>query len=54
MLVGDAVEFARKLGARRTLLTHICHDMGLHDEVNRRLPEGVELAYDGQQLQIPS
>lgn len=54
LLVGDAVEFARKLGARRTLLTHICHDMGLHDEVNRRLPEGVELAYDGQQLQIPS
>ena len=49
-LVADAVQFARRVGARRTLLTHVCHDIGLHDEVNRRLPEGVELAYDGQRL----
>lgn len=49
-LVADAVQFARRVGARRTLLTHVCHDIGLHDEVNRQLPEGVELAYDGQRL----
>ena len=50
-LVDDAIAFARKIGARRTLLTHMCHDVGLHAEVNKRLPEGVELAYDGQVLQ---
>lgn len=50
-LVDDAIAFARKIGARRTLLTHMCHDVGLHTEVNKRLPEGVELAYDGQVLQ---
>jgi len=49
-LVDDAIAFARRIGARRTLLTHVCHDVGLHDEANRRLPEGVELAYDGQVL----
>lgn len=52
-LVDDAVSFARRTGARRTLLTHMCHDIGLHAEVNGgMLPEGVELAYDGQQLMI--
>jgi phosphoribosyl 1,2-cyclic phosphate phosphodiesterase len=49
-LVDDAIAFARRIGARRTLLTHVCHDVGLHNEANRRLPEGVELAYDGQVL----
>ncbi len=47
-LVDDAIDFARSIGARRTLLTHMCHDIGLHVEANKRLPEGVELAYDGQ------
>mgnify|MGYP002623251981 FL=1 len=49
-LVDDAVAFARQVGAKRTLLTHLCHDIGLHDAANRRLPAGVELAYDGQIL----
>lgn len=49
-LVDDAVAFARRVGARRTLLIHVNHDIGLHDEVNRRLPSGVELAYDGQEI----
>jgi phosphoribosyl 1,2-cyclic phosphate phosphodiesterase len=49
-LVDDAVAFARRVGARRTLLTHMCHDIGLHEQVNQKLPEGVELAYDGQKL----
>lgn len=46
-LVDDAVAFSRRVGARRTLLTHMCHDVGLHKEANRKLPSGVELAYDG-------
>ncbi len=49
-LVDDAIAFARSVGARRTLLTHMCHDVGLHDEVNKILPAGVELAYDGQKI----
>ena len=52
-LVSDAVSFARRVGARRTLLTHVCHDVGLHRQVNaHRLPAGVELAYDGQKLEL--
>lgn len=52
-LVGDAVAFAKRVGARRTLLTHMCHDVGLHQKVNKTLPEGVELAYDGQEIVLP-
>ena len=51
-LVDDAVAFAKRVGARRTLLIHMCHDIGLHEEVNHRLPEGIELAYDGQEIII--
>jgi phosphoribosyl 1,2-cyclic phosphate phosphodiesterase len=51
-LVGDAIDFAQRVGARRTMLTHMCHDIGLHDEVNKILPKGVELAYDGLILEI--
>ena len=49
-LVDDAIEFAQKVGARHTLLIHMCHDIGLHDEVNSKLPEGIELAFDGQEI----
>ena len=52
-LVDDAVAFAHSIGSRHTLLTHMCHDVGLHKTANRRLPDDVELAYDGQQLIIP-
>lgn len=51
-LVDDAIKFARRVGARRTLLIHVCHDVGLHEEVNRLLPEGIELAYDGEEINL--
>ena len=49
-LTDDAIDFSRRVGARRTFLTHMCHDIGLHDEANRRLPDDISLAYDGLQL----
>ena len=51
-LVDDAVAFARRVGARQTYLIHSCHDIGLHEEVNRILPAGIELAFDGQIVEI--
>lgn len=48
----DAVAFARRVGARHTYLIHSSHDIGLHDEVNRLLPTDIELAYDGQTIDI--
>ena len=51
-LVDDAIAFARRIGPRRTLLIHSDHHIGLHDTVNRRLPDGFELAYDGMQIEV--
>ena len=51
-LVDDAITFAQKLKPKRTLLVHSCHHIGLHEAVNQKLPDGVEMAYDGQTLDI--
>ena len=51
-LMNDAIAFAQKVGAKRTLIIHVCHDVGLHEEVNKRLPEGIYLAYDGQEIYL--
>lgn len=50
--VGEAVDFARMIGARQTWLIHSSHDIGRHEEVNRSLPPDVQLAYDGQVIEI--
>jgi phosphoribosyl 1,2-cyclic phosphate phosphodiesterase len=49
--VAEAVDAAARIGAGRTCFTHICHDLP-HAETCARLPRGVELAYDGQVLEI--
>lgn len=46
----QAVEWARRIGAKQTWFTHMAHELG-HEETNRMLPAGIELAYDG--LTIP-
>lgn len=47
--IAEAVTVAGRIGARRTVLTHLSHDIDypLH---NPRLPAGIEFAYDGQIL----
>ena len=42
----EAVEMARQLAPRRTLFTHLCHELE-HDATNAMLPPGMEVAYDG-------
>ena len=51
-LIDDAIAFARRVGVKQTLIIHVCHDVGLHEEVNRLLPEGIQLAYDGQEVYL--
>jgi phosphoribosyl 1,2-cyclic phosphate phosphodiesterase len=44
--LAQAVEEARRIGARRTYFTHIAHELS-HAATHADLPEGMELAYDG-------
>jgi len=43
----EAIELARKIGAEKTYFTHISHQLGLHENVQKFLPEGMFLSYDG-------
>lgn len=52
MLVDEALAFAKKTSARQVFFTHMCHDIGLHNDVNKILPQGVQLAYDGEIVEI--
>jgi phosphoribosyl 1,2-cyclic phosphate phosphodiesterase len=47
----EAIDAARQLGARRTLFTHLCHDLE-HEATNALLPPGMEVAYDGMQVSL--
>lgn len=47
----QAVEIARIVRPRRTYFTHIAHQLG-HEQVNKELPPGMALAYDGLRLVI--
>ena len=49
--IPEAVATARRLGARRTVLTHLTHETG-HAELAGRLPPGVEPAYDGLVIEV--
>ena len=51
-LLDDAVSFARRVGARRTFLIHPSHEIGLHAAVNEKLPDDIQLAYDGQVIDV--
>jgi len=44
--IDQAVAVAAEVGARQTYLVHMTHSV-LHADEEARLPEGVELAYDG-------
>ena len=50
--LSEALEIAEKIGAKETYFTHISHDMGFHELVNKALPEHVQLAYDGMKVII--
>jgi phosphoribosyl 1,2-cyclic phosphate phosphodiesterase len=47
----EAVEVAQRVGAQRTLFTHISHELE-HEATNASLPPGIELAYDGQRIEL--
>ncbi len=46
----EAIAFAQHVGAEQTYFTHISHKLGRHEDVQRELPDGIFLAYDGLTL----
>ncbi len=50
--VSEALEVIRKVAPERAYLTHCSHDIGLYADTNPILPDGVELAYDGLEIEV--
>lgn len=50
--LAEAVAFAKDINAERTYFTHISHRLGKHADINKELPAGIELAYDGLTFEI--
>ncbi|MFZ4523355.1 MAG: MBL fold metallo-hydrolase [Bacteroidales bacterium] len=50
--VSEAVEILTKLNPESAYLTHLSHFVGLHADVNKKLPGFVQLAYDGLELNL--
>ncbi len=48
----EAIVVAEQLKPRRTVFTHMSHELD-YDTVNARLPQSMELGYDGMQLRLP-
>ncbi|MFM9945927.1 MAG: MBL fold metallo-hydrolase [Bacteroidia bacterium] len=48
----QAMDMVKKINPKRAYFTHISHQLGLHEEVNKELPEGMELAWDGLNVEL--
>lgn len=48
--LSEALSQAERIKARQTYFIHMSHQMGLHSEVEKTLPENVHLAYDGLEI----
>jgi phosphoribosyl 1,2-cyclic phosphate phosphodiesterase len=50
--LSEAVELVQDLGVPRAYFTHISHQLGLHNDIDQELPEGISLAYDGLTIEV--
>lgn len=49
--IDEAVNVSQRINAKQTYFTHMTHDL-LHDETNAKLPENIQLAWDGLSFQL--
>ncbi|MCH5224184.1 MAG: UDP-N-acetylmuramate dehydrogenase [Muribaculaceae bacterium] len=48
--IAEALELIEELKPKRAYLTHFCHEVGKHCDLERRLPENVFPCYDGMTI----
>lgn len=48
----EALEFIKDVNPERAYLTHISHFLGFHEDVEKKLPKNVFLAYDNLQIEL--
>lgn len=50
--LSEALELIKEVRAERAYITHISHFLGLYNEVEKKLPENVHLAYDNLIIEV--
>jgi len=50
--LSEAIEIIKKVKPKQAFITHISHQLGLHQSVEASLPSSVHLAYDGLILKL--
>jgi phosphoribosyl 1,2-cyclic phosphate phosphodiesterase len=48
----QAIDLVQELKPEMAYFTHISHQLGLHAEVEKELPENIRLAYDGLRIEL--
>lgn len=48
----EAIDLVQELNIPQAYFTHISHQLGLHNAVSKKLPKGIELAYDGLEIRL--
>ena len=46
----EAIEVAKRIGAKQTWFTHMSHRMGRHSEIDAQLDKDIRLAWDGLRI----
>jgi len=49
--VDEAIAFAQRVGAKQTYFTHIAHELE-HEKASKKLPDGIQLGFDGLQIEF--
>lgn len=52
LTIDEAVKLIEELKPKRAYLTHFCHEAGCDSDLRKRLPKGIEPAYDGEIIRI--
>ena len=50
--VDEALSLIERIKPRQAYLTHMSHEVGLYEEISRKLPQGVNFAYDGLKFEL--
>ena len=50
--LNEAIDVINKVAPKQAYLTHLSHQIGLHKELSKQLPQNVKLAFDGLILQM--
>ncbi|NLZ96140.1 MAG: MBL fold metallo-hydrolase [Bacteroidales bacterium] len=48
----QAIDLIHSIKPKNAYLTHLSHQMGLHDEVEKELQTGISIAYDGLRIEL--